>query len=79
MLGQTSARQPTAAVLIWSRRAGNVTACLLVVVVVVVAPLLFDARFSEYAAVENTGLRGEREDQDGLELGAGNPCFRGFD
>ena len=46
---------------------------------VVRAPLLFDARFSEYAAVENTGLRSEREDQGGLELGAGNPCFRGFD
>ena len=52
---------------------------VVVVVVVVRAPLLFDARFSEYAAVENTGPRSEREDQGGLELGAGNPCFRGFD
>ena len=52
---------------------------VVVVVVVVRAPLFFDARFLEYAAVENTGLRSELEDQGGLELGAGNPCFRVFD
>ena len=57
---------------------------MVVVVVVVVllevrAPLFFDARFAEYAAVENTGLRSELEDQGSLELGAGNPCFWSFD
>ena len=52
---------------------------LLLLLLLLLAPLLFDARFSEYATVENTGLHSEREDQGGPELGAGNPCFRGFD
>ena len=56
-----------------------VVVVVVAVAVVVRASLLFDARFSEYATIENTGLRSEREDHGGLELGAANPCFQGFD
>ena len=49
-----------------------------VVVVVVRAPLLFDARFSEYATVENTGRHSEFEHEGAVKLGAGNRCCPGL-